>query len=586
MMRRALAVVVAATVLAIGPAAPGQAARQFTFYGAGWGHGLGLSQWGAYGLALKGWSHTRILGHFYTGTTVGAAQSSPRTLRIGLVQAQRTIQVKAVRGPVELRVGNPNTGTLVGGEAIAAGETWRIKPHSSGRYRVLNAQGEEVGDCPGCPGHLWGGVNRHLYARYEPLGSIAYSPQAGHSYNRGNIEFNVYKGDGCPSSYCVRLVIRLSPQAYLFGLAEVPNSWPANARKAQAVAARTYAFEKVARVGQRRARCNCGLYDDTSDQVYAGWDKEGSYLGGQWVESVRQTVGEVALYKGSPIQAYYHSSSGGHTEHNENAWGGQPIPYLRGVCDPGDYAEANPNRVWTAGPLSGFTVTTRLRPYTGDIGNVTGFGGIQRGVSGQIIELRVIGRDGTAGISGTELARALGLKGDKVWINVNHTVTGQIRREYDRRMCAPGPAISKQAVVPGGLRQRFQRGSMYENTGRNLTVWLRGPINVKHGELKGARGFLGLPRSAIKPLTGPEGCRSTTCRRVLFEHGSIYFKDTDGVGAHELHGLVLGYFLNNNGPKGRFGFPTSDVILHEDGGTSATFESGTISCSKSGECSG
>src|SRR5437763_403565 len=62
------------SALVSGPAPdPGAALRgpgNFTFYGSGWGHGLGMSQWGAYGLAHKGWNHTRILEHFYSGTTV------------------------------------------------------------------------------------------------------------------------------------------------------------------------------------------------------------------------------------------------------------------------------------------------------------------------------------------------------------------------------------------------------------------------------------------------------------------------------------------------------------------------------------
>jgi SpoIID/LytB domain protein len=576
MVRRALAVFLVAFLMASVPAGSAGASTTFTFYGAGWGHGLGMSQWGAYGLSMKGWGYKRILRHFYKGTEVGTAGSAPRKLRVGLVQGKYTVQVKAVGGPIRLRVGGVR-GTLVGGAPIPEGQTWRIQARSSGAYGVLDANGDSVG------GHLWGSASKNLYLTYS--GARAYIPSAGSHYSRGHIEFNLYRGDGCSSGYCERLVAVLAPQAYLYGLSEVPNSWPADTRKAQAVAARTYALEKVARLGQHRANCNCALYDDTWDQVYAGWDKEAGYLGYRWVEAVQQTAGEVVLHRGALIQAYYHSSSGGHTENNELAWGGSPVSYLRGVCDPGDYVESNPNRTWTVGPLSAATVTRNLRRYTGDIGTVTGFSGARRGVSGQIITLTVEGKNGKATITGASMALGLGLKGDKFWVNSNRLATGKIRETYDAHMCAPGDATSPRVKVPGGVRQRFERGTIYLNEARDHAYWLRGPVYDKYMAVGEAGGLLGLPRSGLKTLTGPKGCATFACRKARFEQGRIYYKDRAGVGAHELHGDVLGYFLAHGGASGRLGFPTSDVVTDANGGTSAIFEHGTVSCSEGGACS-
>ena len=141
----------------------------------------------------------------------------------------------------------------------------------------------------------------------------------------------------------MRLVLTVDPQHYLYGLGEVPSSWPVSALKTQAIAARTYAFRPPA---QHRAVCDCALYASSYDQVYAGWDKEGGVDGDRWVAAVNQTDGQVVLNGGTTIQAFYMSSSGGYTENNENVWGGTPIDYLRGVCDPGDYTSANPNATW------------------------------------------------------------------------------------------------------------------------------------------------------------------------------------------------------------------------------------------------
>jgi SpoIID/LytB domain protein len=577
-MKRALTLVVAASLLAVAPASQGHAADDFTFYGAGWGHGLGMSQYGAYGLAMKGWGYHRILRHFYRGTEVGRAPSSPGTLRVGLVQGKHTVHVEAVGGPVRLRVGS-TTGPVVGGSPIPEGQAWRVQSRPSGAFRVLNAAGASVG------GHLWGSASRDLYVTYTTSGSKVFISEAGNTYNRGHLEFGLYEGEGCSSDYCERVVAVLKPQHYLYGLAEVPNSWPADARKAQAVAARTYAFEKVARLGQHRSRCDCALYDDTWDQVYAGWDKEGAALGSRWVDAVDRTAGEVVLHDGKPIQAYYHSSSGGHTEDNDLAWGGAPVSYLRGVCDPGDYVDANPNRTWTVGPIPASTVTGKLKPYTGDIGTVTGFSSIQRGVSGQILTLRVDGNSGTATISGSSLMVGLGLKGDKVWINANRLVTGKIRSTYDAHMCAPGSVQSGRVTVPGGARQRFDRGTIYQNNARDQAYWLRGPVYDEYRAVEEASGVLGLPRSELTVLTKPKGCGVVACKKARFEDGWIYYKDKDGVGAHAVYGRVLAYFLTLGGAAGELGFPTSGVLADPNGDVSATFERGTVSCSTDGACS-
>jgi SpoIID/LytB domain protein len=573
-----LAVLVGATLLVVAPAGQSLAAEDFTFYGAGWGHGLGMSQYGAYGLALEGWGYRRILRHFYRGTEVGTAPTSPSKLRVGLVQGEHTVHVEAVAGPVRLRVGS-TTGPVVGGSPIPEGQTWRVQSRPSGAFRVLNAAGASVG------GHLWGSVSKELFVTYTGSGSKVSISEAGNTYNRGHLELGLYRGEGCSNEYCERVVAVLTPQHYLYGLAEVPNSWPADARKAQAVAARTYAFEKVARLGQHRSKCDCALYDDTWDQVYAGWDKEGAALGSRWVGAVNETAGEVVLHQGKLIQAYYHSSSGGHTEDNDLAWGGAPLSYLRGVCDPGDYVEGNPNRTWTVGPMPAATVTSKLKPHTGGIGTVTGFSSIQRGVSGQILTLRVDGKNGSATISGASLMVGLGLKGDKVWINSNRLVTGKIRATYDDHMCAPGAVQSARVTVPGGARQRFERGTIYQNNARDQAYWVRGPIYDEYRAVGEVSGVLGLPRSELKVLTKPKGCGAVACKKARFEEGWIYFKDAAGVGAHALYGPVLTYFLDQRGAAGSLGFPTSGIVTGPTGEVSASFERGSISCSSEGTCS-
>jgi stage II sporulation protein D len=559
-MRRAALLIAVSLVASLGvlPTAPAGAAGSFTFYGSGFGHGLGMSQWGAYGLAKDGWAHKKILTHFYSGTVVKQASSPPKNLRIGLTQGQSKVRLTAEAGPVTIRVEDPKTGTEVG--TIPKGKTWTVR-EAGDEYRVLNSAGKRVG------GQDWGGTARDLFVTYA--GARVRSPQAGATYNRGFIEFNLY---ACAGSCAMRMILVIAPEAYLLGLGEVPSSWPMAALRAQAVAGRSYAINKV-EFGQHRAGCNCGLYDSSLDQVYIGWAKEGGSQGGRWVHAVHQTGGQIVAFSGDVIPAFYTSSDGGHTENNENVWGGTPLPYLRGVCDPGDYTSANPSAVWKVSYSAG-SVTNRLAGYTGNIGTVTGFSDYDRGVSGRIITVRVEGNNGSDVISGAQFRAGLGLKDDRVWVNRDKNVTGRIRTTYDAASCAPGLPTSPEVSVPGGSRQLFETGAIYRNTG-DVTVWLKGAVFDEYTAVGGADGRLGLPTSKVVPVTGVTGC-AAGCSRTTFVRGRIYWKS--GVGASALWGRVLDAFLNHNGVDGSLGFPTSRVQVADDGSASATFEHGSIHC--------
>lgn len=567
-MRRAL-LVIAVLALAILPAVPASSANSFTFYGSGYGHGLGMSQWGAFGLAQEGWSHRKILRHFYSGTAIRQTRAAQRTLRIGLTQDRKAVKLTADAGPVTIRVQDPRSGPLVG--SIPEGKTWTVRQVGDA-YRVLNSHGRQVG------GKDWGGTARDLFLTYVGAGARVRSPDAGAVYNRGYIEFNLYDCAGRDCS--MRMILLIDPQGYLYGLGEVPSSWPLAALRAQAVAARTYALKKAA-AGQHRSGCNCALYDSSLDQVYIGWAKEGGSQGRRWVRSVRQTDGQIVEYSGQMISAFYTSSDGGHTENNENVWGGTPLPYLRGVCDPGDFTSANPSRVWDV-TYTAAGVTDRLRGYTGNIGRVTAFSNVDRGVSGRIITVRVQGESGSAVITGTAFKAGLGLRDDRVWVNRDKNVTGKIRSTYDAANCRPGLPRTPEVRVPGGSRQRFESGAIYRNAD-DVTVWLRVRINDEYIGAGGVTGPLGLPTSRSIRITRVSGCGGG-CSRVTFDGGRIYWKSATG--ANALWGRVLNEFLSRNGVKGPLGFPTSRVHEDVDGGASATFEHGSISCPPGGgDCS-
>jgi SpoIID/LytB domain protein len=460
-------------------------------------------------------------------------------------------------------------GTFVG--KIPAGETWVVRS-LDGAYEVLDAAGDVVG------GTTWGSESSGLFATYADQGALVTMPEGGATYSRGTLEFNL---TACANGCSLRAILRVPFEEYLLGIGEVPSSWPKEALRAQAVAARSFALYKVRKYGVQ-ASCGCHLTDGSNDQVYIGFDKEGGLDGRRWVKAVESTAGSIVTFKGAVALTVFTASDGGHTEDLNVQWG-TPLaayPYLAGVCDPGDYTAANPWTDWTR-QFTTRALTTALAPYTGDLGTVTGFGKIDRGVSGRIDDAVVRGANGDATVTGGELRSALGLPDDRVWINVDKNVVGAIRSKYDALMCEPGLPTSVSKALPGGARQRFQTGAIYRNSMLDVTVWLKGPVYEEYLVAGGAPGPLGLPVS--DPLNigtnGGVACPDG-CARGDFEHGRIFWKG--GSGASALWGNVLASYAGQGGAAGPLGFPTSRVEVHENGSESATFEHGTITCGSGG----
>jgi SpoIID/LytB domain protein len=549
------------------------AADTFRFHGSGYGHGIGMSQWGAYGLAKKGWSYQRILTHFYSRTRVVHSSTLPKKIRVGLTSGRSKIHLTPKNGPVRLWLDGPGI-TFVA--KIPFRQTWTVSTsRTRSKYTIRDQTGALVG------GVRWGGPSRPLFATFSDTGSRVFVPEAddvwhqGFTYAYGFLEFDLF---GCASRCAERLTIELSFEKYLRGLGEMPSSWPAAALQAQAVGARTFATYKIRRYGLR-SDCDCHLVDGAGDQVYVGWSKEIGIDGDRWVAAVVNTAGQIVTYGGSPIQAFYAASDGGYSENVEDVWhGGNPayaIPYLRGVCDPGEYTSANPWTDWMRS-FTASSVSSRLAPYTGGIGTITRFTQVRRGVSGRIVSAIAQGTGGSASVAGSELRSALGLPDGRVWINSDRNIVGAVRGKYDALMCRPGLPRSSVLALTHGSRQLFQRGGIYRNSQVDLTVWLKGVIHSEYLGVGGAGGRLGLPVSdAVRPMLTYAVQTCSSCRRVVLEGGRIYFKP--GLGAHALWGPVLSSYLGRGGAQGELGYPTTRV-RRVNGVSQASFEHGTIAC--------
>ncbi|HYP23924.1 MAG TPA: SpoIID/LytB domain-containing protein [Actinomycetota bacterium] len=175
-----------------------------------------------------------------------------------------------------------------------------------------------------------------------------------------------------PASDGLVVTNRLPLERYLLGLQEVPPSWPDEALRAQAVAARTYALWTLSRPrAGAAATYGFDICASVECQVFSGADVVATPDGQRWAAAVQSTADEAVLYEGNPILARYHSTSGGATLDNPQAFPGEPdYPYLQGV----------PSRTEQGSPLYRWTVRFPLQHLQAMLTS----GGLWTGAHGQM----------------------------------------------------------------------------------------------------------------------------------------------------------------------------------------------------------
>jgi peptidoglycan hydrolase-like amidase/putative cell wall-binding protein len=314
---------------------------QVQVLGRGWGHGVGMSQHGALGAARLDCTAEQILTTYYQHTKLGSADTA-RPIVVGLfpsgaASAQSYLDAFAETPDIPWRLRRAD-GTHVDLPA---------QPRGS-RYRVYVQDGGFVVDrfVDGTVTRAWAGGDAARDAVQVPLGGqhLVQLPQKGTApgwndgrpYKRGTL---LITGDDA------RVVVRLrinDVEEYLYGLAEVPSSWPIEALKTQAIAGRSYAMRVLEKDPNRV------LSDSPSDQVYSGYVKEAE--GPHWTLAVNETAGTVLRYGNEIAQTYYSSSHGGQSESNAFSKFFSPpaLGYLQPVDDTRWEAAAdNPVRTWS-----------------------------------------------------------------------------------------------------------------------------------------------------------------------------------------------------------------------------------------------
>ena len=370
----------------------------FVVTGHGWGHGVGLSQWGAYGFAQKGAGYAKIVQHYFPGTDLGAAP-------VSRVRVLLTIGVKTLKlvSPADFRV--RDAGGAV--HELTAG-TYTLTPTLNlkidGRARAL------AGPLLFQPG----AAPLALRRRY-----------------RGSIQVDVVGGK-------LRAVNMVGLEHYLYGVvpSEMPYTWLPEALKAQAVVARSYALAT-------RKTGAFDLYPDTRSQVYLGIDHEKPATNA----AVDATAGKVVLYEGQVAKTFFFSTSGGRTASAEDIWG-EAVPYLVSVPDP--YDSISPHHKW--GPFS-FT-GARLAKVLKMPGRVVDLQP-ELNSSRRIKTLTVVGTKKTMSIPGGDLRRRLGLR--STWFSVGVLSLGPPARTvvYGSRARLNGVA---RGVTQAVLQQRDGTG--------------------------------------------------------------------------------------------------------------------------------
>jgi SpoIID/LytB domain protein len=396
-----------------------------------------MSQYGALGRAQNGKSARQILTHYYSGVRVRKV-ATPDKVRVGLLNSKRSVKITSLARPgrddggrIEFRIRGARRSLAAGGPGVS----WTVEPTRRGRVRLLR-DGTRIRRRGRTS---FGSPSRPLVVTYVGHGTMARLTQKRLNYAYGRITVATHSTP-CRARYCLRAVLSIRPQRYLLGLGEVPASWPRAALKAQVIAARTYALERIRRLGQHRFPCDCALYDSAVDQVYSGDARRvaaGRYWR-RWRRAVGRTDRQALLYRGGFIQAYYSSSSGGHTENNENVWGGDPIPYLRGVSDRADSVAANPNHRWR--------VKMRWRRFARKLDAAFGIGKLRRvqlvrpfGVSGRVTVaksasrggVRVVGSRATRRVDGWDIRSALDLR--DTWFRIRVVRTAPARAQSCER---------------------------------------------------------------------------------------------------------------------------------------------------------
>jgi SpoIID/LytB domain protein len=290
----------------------------FQVQGAGYGHGVGMSQIGARAKAIAGETATAIISYYYKDVAIEPLDDT-KILRVNIGHLLTSAKMATGTQDATMQIFSGDIGdaqdvaplavvpvksslnfTILGSTVLPSIITGK-KTISIPRNRIFTVRWSGTRYLPGVDGVI----------------SLTHTNTT-KKYRYGQMQFRAVKAATLGYRIEVTNSVRLSDE-YLWGISEVPSSWPEAALQAQAIASRTYAMSKA---GIYRTACDCDLYGEISDQSFLGYAKETEKGWGQfWKAAVSNTAGLTITQAGTPITAYFGSSTGGLTETAVNAWG-------------------------------------------------------------------------------------------------------------------------------------------------------------------------------------------------------------------------------------------------------------------------
>ncbi len=303
-----LALLITALITSAAPAQAIEIPPTFEFTGSGYGHGVGMSQIGARSRALSGESATAILNYYYKDVQVVPFVDT-HTIRVNIAHKVKSVAFTTHTPGARIEVYEGEVGNLTQPmpfTSFATKQRATFTVASLSKVKVLTLR--------------WVGENPIITMTH---GSVATK------YKYGYITIKVVRG-----ALEVTNTLSLRDE-YLWGISEVPSSWPTAILEAQAIASRSFALSKL---GVIRPNCDCQVFSHISDQNFVGYSKESEpRFGRLWKDAVSRTIIDtttslVVISNGKPAQTYFFSSSGGATQTSFDAWGGATA-YTQSVPD-------------------------------------------------------------------------------------------------------------------------------------------------------------------------------------------------------------------------------------------------------------